>query len=92
MDMNTVVASRDGIIYTEVDGEVVLMHVEQGIYFSLNDVGACIWKQMGSQVKIADLCAVVEKEFDVSHRTTCRSDVLSLLDQLGAEGLVDTVD
>ena len=91
MDMNTVVASRDGIIYTEVDGEVVLMHVEQGIYFSLNDVGACIWKQMGSRVKIADLCTVVEKEFDVSP-DTCRSDVLSLLEQLGAEGLVDTVD
>ncbi len=89
MDLNTHLKQREGVIHTEVNGEMVLMHVERGFYFSLNEVGAFIWKNLEQPESVEKLCSLVQQEFDVSEEQ-CREDVLSLVEQLGAEGLVDT--
>jgi Coenzyme PQQ synthesis protein D (PqqD) len=42
---------------------------------------------MANPVRVGDLCTVLEKEFDVD-RDTCEREVLSLLTQALAEGMI----
>jgi hypothetical protein len=42
---------------------------------------------MANSVRVGDLCTVLEKEFDVD-RDTCEREVLSLLTQALAEGMI----
>ena len=80
-----------GVLSTEVDGQAVLMHVEKGIYFGLNDVGALVWRELGSEATIEELCEAVISEFDVE-TDECKNDVQDLLAQLAEQGLVEPAD
>ena len=91
MTLETSVAASPDVISTELDGETVLMHVSNGMYFGLNAVGSVIWDSMKTPVAVARLCDAVSDEFDVG-RDVCENDVLQLLAQLEENGLVRVVD
>ena len=83
----SVVAYNDGILHDEVDREVVALSTVSGACYGLNAVGSRIWHLMASPVRVGDLCAVLEQEFDVD-RATCEREVLGLLKQALAEGMI----
>ncbi|ORC32661.1 hypothetical protein B4O97_16000 [Marispirochaeta aestuarii] len=91
MDLETKVKAHDGVLATQLDGEAVLMHVERGIYFGLNEVGAFVWKLMTTPVLVRNLCDAVTEEFDVSLKV-CSPDIQALLEKLKDEGLIEIVD
>jgi hypothetical protein len=90
MDLQTRVKAREGVMSTEVDGQAVLMHVEQGIYYGLNDVGALIWRHMAASIHLRDLRDAVLSEFDVAP-DDCERDVINLIEQLENAKLVEIV-
>ncbi len=81
MDPNTKLKVPEGVIQTELDDEIVLMHVESGKYYSLNAVGSAVWKQLSSPRSLSELCDLVVDEFEVDPET-CRRDVEALLEDL----------
>lgn len=88
MDTNTRLIVKPGIIQTELDTDIVLMHLDQGVYFSLNEVGACIWKELASGASVEQLCEVVSRQFEVD-RETVQRDIISILESLKEEDLVE---
>ncbi|WP_029010457.1 PqqD family peptide modification chaperone [Azospirillum halopraeferens] len=75
-----VVANED-LLSTELDGETVMMDVESGQYYALNDVGSRIWRDLAAPVEVAALCRRLEEEYDAPPETI-RAGVLRLLDRL----------
>ena len=41
--MTTRILASDKVVGCEIDGEIVLLHLDTGTYFGLNPVGAEIW-------------------------------------------------
>jgi hypothetical protein len=76
-------------LFTEFeDGTGVLLHLQTKFYFALNTSGVLLWKRLvagvGSEDSLAQvLCAKYEVE-----EATARADVVALLSELSAEGLV----
>lgn len=91
MRSQSIVKAKDGVMSTELDGQAVLMHVEQGTYFGLNDVGALIWKKMSEPVSVETLIEAVLSEFDVDAET-CRCDVTALIEQFHGADLAEIVE
>ena len=86
----TVVARRGGFIEAEIDDEIVALNIEQGMCYGLDRVGSRIWNLLAQQpVRIADLCATLLTEFCVEP-DVCEQQVLDLLEQFRAEGLIAT--
>jgi hypothetical protein len=83
---DTVVAREEGLLTAEVDGELMAMSVERGTCYGLNAVGTRIWALLAEPRTVDELCAQLLGEYDVDPRQ-CRSEVLSLLGDLRAEGL-----
>ena len=44
ININNVVSRRNDIDTTDLNGEIVMMDLEKGRYFSLNGVGSRIWE------------------------------------------------
>lgn len=84
---DTVITRNDDMVGVEVDGTVVMMSVEQGMYFGLNGVGPRIWSLLATPRSVADVCRVLQEEFDVEPEV-CRSQVLEFLAGLVEAGLV----
>jgi hypothetical protein len=83
------VVRGDGFIDAEVDGEVVALNIEKGTCYGLNKVGSRIWHLLGKPISIKEICAALISEYDVD-AGVCERQVFELLQELRAEGLVQT--
>lgn len=82
MEMTDSFAVSDDAAAREVSGEMVLLNLESGMYFGLNDVGGCVWKAMGdAPAEVRQLCDAVEAQFDAP-RDVIEADVAELIGQL----------
>ena len=75
---------------TEIDGEVVVMNLDRGDFFSLSGTAAAIWPLIDGQHDRAALIAAMTAEYG-GEPGAVAADVDAFLAQLGAAGLIDGV-
>lgn len=85
----SLIARGDGLIEAEIDQEVVALNIELGTCYCLNRVGSRIWNLLMVPTRIGDLCATLLTEYSVDP-PVCERQVLDLLEELRAEGLIVT--
>ncbi len=87
---NTVVVRAEGMVATDMDGQWVMMSVENGKYYSLDPVGSRIWDLIERPFAIKDIVCVLLSEYKVAEKQ-CRTDVALFLNDMIERGLVDVV-
>ena len=85
---STVVVMADHLTSVQVDGERVLLDLEEGIYYGLNPVGARIWEEIQEPTSVEKITAAITAEYDVGSEK-CLEDVISLLQDLEENGLIE---
>lgn len=78
------------IVSADMDGERVMMSLEQGAYFGLGGIGGVIWDMLSEPRSVPELEARVMAVYDVDAET-CRADVAGFLADLDRNGLVRQV-
>lgn len=82
---------RDDTLQTvEMDGEFVMMGVDQGEYYAVKGVAATLWRHLAEPCDLDTLCAAVADDYDVTP-DACRADVAAFLEQLSGKGMVAAV-
>ena len=61
--------------------EMVMMDLEQGKYFSLNQVATRIWELLEKPIEVEALCKLLMEEYGVE-KEQCLSEVMELLAEL----------
>ena len=87
LSLTSLVRWSDDQLAATVDQEIVILSVERGSYYGLDDIGSEIWQQMAMPVAVGALCDALATKYDAD-RATIEHDVLTLLETLVAEGLV----
>lgn len=85
-----VVATKDQI-GCDLGAEEVILNLESGIYYGLNEVGASIWKLVQEPKSVADILDAIMDEYDVQ-RDRCENDILQLLNDLAKRNLIGVID
>ena len=88
IDESSVVVAADHQTSTEVDGESVILDLEDGVYYGLNPVGARIWAELQEPVSVEDITTAIMAEYDVDAER-CLEDVIALLRDLQENDLVE---
>ena len=68
------------------DGEVVLLHLESKMYYSLNPTGERIWQGLKEGLSLRDISQRLQEEFDVEADAADES-VLGLVNELCEQNL-----
>jgi hypothetical protein len=76
------------MIETEVDGELVALHVDKGTCYGFNGTATRIWSMIEQPRRLSELKEELLGEFDVDP-ATCEAQLKELLDELAADGLVE---
>lgn len=71
----------------QVDGQVVLLSLESGHYYGMNEHGSRVWELIEEPRAVSEVVARLLGEFDVP-RERCEAEVLSFLNALRADRLV----
>ncbi|MCB9103885.1 MAG: PqqD family protein [Anaerolineales bacterium] len=88
LTVDTRVVAPPDVLIRELDGEAVLLNLASESYFGLDEVGARMWQVLTTSESIEAAYDQLLAEYDVEPERL-RQDVLDLVDQLAAHGLVD---
>jgi len=85
--INDVVSQVEGNIVSDMDGEKVMLSIQNGKYYNLGEVGGVIWECIKEPTSIHHLVDSLITQFDVEVNE-CRIQVIEFLNQLVEEGLI----
>ena len=88
-ESDTVVAAK-GQVAADVGGEVVILSLASGEYFSLNEVGSRIWELIAQPRRVADVRDQLLEEYSEVDRERCTADLLAVLSEMHGAALVET--
>ena len=91
INLNSSVVHDPSVLSADMDGETVMMSIEAGEYYGLNEVGTFLWDFMAEPVSVKTLCQRVLDNYEVDE-ATCRADVLSYIAKLLDRGVIKLVD
>jgi coenzyme PQQ synthesis protein D (PqqD) len=74
-------------VSSRVGNEVAILSLNKAVYYGLNPVGARIWELVQSPMQVKRIHQVLIEHYDVDSETA-KEDLMEILDQLLAEGLV----
>jgi hypothetical protein len=83
----TVISQIEEIVDSDIDGETVMMSIENGKYYGLDHIGSRIWELIACPIKVSDLIDTLLERFDVD-RETCEKDVLKFLNELNEDRIL----
>lgn len=84
----SIVVVRSEPLKAEVDGEIILMSVANGLYFGLDDIAGDIWRRLARPIRADALCAALSVDYE-GEPAVIERDVLTLLNKLAERGLID---
>jgi hypothetical protein len=87
IDATTLISRSPSVLTAEVDGEIVMMSIEQGRYFGLDDIGSDIWKRIESPCSFGTLIDGLAADYEAD-RATIVADVQSLLGLMAEQDVV----
>ncbi|MBI4445706.1 MAG: PqqD family protein [Acidobacteria bacterium] len=79
---------RPRILFNQVEGEAVILNLDSGIYYGLDEVGTRVWKLIENGGTLAAIRNVLVDEYEVSP-TQLWADLVMLLEQMQQKGLVE---
>lgn len=85
--LDDAVQINEDAVFRELDGEAVILNLETGIYFGLNETGTRIWNLLSQQGSLQSALEALAEQYDAP-RSSLESDLLQLVDQLCEKGLV----
>lgn len=87
MNDSTVLQRNSQAISAEVGGEIIFLHESDGVYYSLDEVGAFVWKTLETPRTLGELVQAVGDEYDVDE-AEAREDLTALAIELTARALL----
>ena len=73
---------------SELDGETILLQMNSGLYYGLNEMGAAIWGMIQSPKTFQEIQSDLLESYEVSAEV-CKQEVEKLLSELHAAGLIE---
>lgn len=84
---DSTISQVPGNIVSNMNGEVVMLNIENGKYYNLGEIGGIIWGKIGNSITLQKLVLDLLLEFDIT-KYECEKQVLEFIVSLQAENLV----
>lgn len=78
---------KDHVLCRIVEDEAVLLDLDSGQYYGLNNVGTRIWQLLGAGNSASSICELVVQEFEVAE-AEAEADVEALIEMFLARRLL----
>ncbi len=91
IENSTILKRKEEILSSDMDGETVMMSVENSEYYSLSPVGTRIWEIVEKEITYKDLISKLMSEYSVDEKT-CKTDTEEFINELINKGLIEMVN
>lgn len=88
MDDTTLVSISKQAVHCDLEEEVVILGLDDGVYYGLNPVAAFIWNTIQTPHTVGELKEKILAEYDVTE-DICQADLLEILQKLLDNKLIE---
>jgi hypothetical protein len=85
--LQTLIQRNPEMVTSNIDGEIVMMSIENGEYYGLDEIGSRIWELLENPISADQLISCLLTEFEVEE-VTCKTDTLDFLNDMFEKKLV----
>lgn len=78
----------DGIMHETIDGEVIIINIDKGVYYSLQGTGAYLWELLSQRPSVDALVDMAAQRFTGS-RQQIHAGIEAFCDRLREEELIE---
>ena len=71
----TIIRRNNDILASDIDGEKVMMSIQQGEYYGLGKTGSFIWDHIEQPISIKKLVELITEKYEVN-KEQCLQDIL----------------
>jgi hypothetical protein len=89
MTLDSIIQVSPHQVSCDLGGEAAILNLRTGRYYSLDPVGAAIWKLIEQPRTVADIRDAILARFEVETER-CELDLFQLFEKLAAGGLIET--
>ncbi|WP_423409222.1 lasso peptide biosynthesis PqqD family chaperone [Heyndrickxia sp. MSNUG] len=89
--MESKIAQMPGNIVSDMDGEKVMLNIDNGNYYNLGEMGGVIWEMIKEPNSVDNLINELLLEYEVEKKD-CENQVISFINKLYSEGLISVVN
>lgn len=87
IDLNDIVEANSNLMIADLEGEAVLLNIQTGRYFGLNEVGTTVWSLLKKPCSIEDILTHLQGMYDVSS-DALKEDLLQFLTAMEKRNLL----
>lgn len=87
LNEKNIIQKSDNSIESTIDGDIVLMNLDNNEYYSMDDIGSAIWNMLNEPRSINSLIEELMKQYKVD-REVCAKDTMKFLEQLYDKGII----
>jgi len=75
---NTILQRQLNTLFSEIDGEIVILSTENSEYYGINKVGTRIWNLLANPMSFKNLICKLIEEYDISKEKCIENTLLYL--------------
>lgn len=84
---STIIKRQPNLVFSKIDEEIVMMSINNGEYYGLDNIGSRIWEIIEKPVSFKELIETLKDEYEVTENQ-CISDVIEFINALNNKGLI----
>jgi hypothetical protein len=86
---DTMLQRKPGMLFNEIDGEVVMLSIENSEYYGMDKVGSRIWQLLENPMRFRELVDRLMDEYEVTEEQ-CKIETLGFITKLINKKIVIT--
>lgn len=87
ISLNSIVVVAKDVVSCDLEDEVAMLNLKDGVYYGLDPVGARIWNLIQKPIEVSSILETLLDEYDVEEEH-CKADLMELLEELQEKELV----
>ncbi|CAA0104380.1 Coenzyme PQQ synthesis protein D [BD1-7 clade bacterium] len=87
MNKDTMISRNPELIVSQIDGEFLMMGIENNAYYHLNEIGSAIWSLLEDTQSIKTICQSLTQSYRVDIET-CEKDIVPFIGELVNENVL----
>jgi hypothetical protein len=88
LSTSSVVVAVKEQIHSNLAGETVILNLDSGVYYGLNEVGSRVWEMVQEPVAVNAIRDALLEEYKIT-ADDCEKELLSLLETLAENRLIE---
>lgn len=87
IELDSIICKKEDIDDSDLDGEKVMMNLDKGQYFIINNVGSRIWEIINEPISVSDIIYILVDEYDITSNE-CEGSLKKFIKELWEAELI----